>query len=69
MSRRERRLHRIEERNDRTIISMMVLCTGIGFCFGALIGGVWPAVGYGLLGFFIGTPAAFVVNLSRRLFG
>ncbi|WP_245323634.1 hypothetical protein [Bradyrhizobium shewense] len=27
----ERRLHRIEEKNDQTLIGMMVLCPGIGF--------------------------------------
>ena len=69
MSRKEKRLHRIEQRNDQTLISMMVLCTGIGFFFGALTGGAWPAVGHALLGTLIGAPAGFVLNLSRRLFG
>lgn len=68
-SRKERRLHRIEQRNDQTMISMTVLCTGVGFFLGALIGGTSSAVGYAVLGAFIGIPAAFVVNLSRRLFG
>lgn len=69
MSRREKRLHRIEQRNDRTLVAMLGLCSGIGFFFGAITGGPWPAVGYGVLGLLIGTPAAFVINLSRRLFG
>ena len=69
MSRREQQLHRIEDRNDQTLIGMLVLCTGSGFFLGALTGSVWPAVGYGLVGALIGVPAGFVVNLSRRLFG
>ena len=69
MSRREQRFHRIEDRNDQTMIGMLVLCTGVGFCFGALLGGTWPAVGYAVIGAFIGIPAGFVINLSRRLFG
>ena len=52
-------------RNDQTMIGMLVLC----FFLGALSGGVWPAVGYGLVGALIGVPGGFVVNLSRRLFG
>lgn len=68
-SSRERRLHRIAERNDQTVMGMLVLCTGIGFFFGAVTGGVWPAVGYGLVGTIIGVPAGFIINLSRRLFG
>jgi hypothetical protein len=65
---REQRLHRIEERNDQTLIGMLVLCTGIGFFYGAVMGGAWPAVGYGLVGAFIGAPAGWIINVSRRLF-
>jgi hypothetical protein len=65
---RERRFHRIEERNDQTLIGMLVLCTGAGFFYGAVTGGALPAVGYGLVGAIIGAPAGFIVNLSRRLF-
>lgn len=61
----DQRFHRIEDRNDQTMIGMLVLC----FFLGALSGGVWPAVGYGLVGALIGVPGGFVVNLSRRLFG
>lgn len=68
-SRRERRLHRIEARNDQTLIGMLVLCTGIGFFFGSVTGGAGPAIGYGLVGAVIGVPAGFIINLSRRLFG
>jgi hypothetical protein len=64
---RERRLHRIEERNDQTLIAMTVLCTGIGFFFGAVTGGPWPALGYGFIGAVIGMPAAFILNVTRRL--
>lgn len=66
---REQRRHRIEERNDQTVIGMLVLCTGIGFFFGAVTGGAWPAVGYGLVGAIIGVPGGFIINISRRLFG
>ena len=65
---REQRFHRIEERNDQTLIGMLVLCTGIGFFYGAVTGGAWPAVGYGFVGAIIGAPAGFIINLSRRLF-
>ncbi len=65
---RERRLHRVEERNDETLIGMLVLCTGIGFFYGAVTGGAWPAVGYGVVGAIIGVPAGFIINLSRRWF-
>lgn len=68
-NRKEQRLHRAEERNDQTLVGMLVLCTGIGFFFGAVTGGTWPAIGYGILGTLIGIPAGFVINLSRRLFG
>jgi hypothetical protein len=63
---REQRRHRIEERDDETLIGMLVLCTGIGFFFGAVTGGVWPAVGYGLVGALIGVPAGFILNVTRR---
>jgi hypothetical protein len=61
----EQRRHRAEERNDQTLVGMLVLCTGIGFFFGAATGGAWPAVGYGLVGCLIGTPAGFIINVSR----
>lgn len=65
---REGRLHNIEARNDQTLISMLVLCCGIGFFYGAVTGGAWPAVGYGLVGAIIGVPAGFIINMSQRLF-
>ena len=57
MSPREKRLHRIEQRNDRTLIGTLALCTGAGFFFGAMTGGAAPAIGLGLLGALIGIPA------------
>ena len=63
---RQQRLHRIEERNDQTLVSMTMLCMGIGFFFGAVTGGTWPALGYGFVGAIIGAPAAFIINMTRR---
>lgn len=60
-------LHRIEEPKDRVLIGMLVLCSGIGFLYGAATGNVRIAVGYGLLGAIIGVPTGFIINLSRRL--
>jgi hypothetical protein len=47
---------------------MLVLCIGIGFFYGAVTGGAWPAIGYSMIGAIIGAPAGFIINLSRRLF-
>jgi hypothetical protein len=69
MSRRERRLLNIEARNDRTLVAMLLLCSFVGMFWGAATGGIWSLIGYGVIGFLIGVPAGFVVNLSRRLFG
>jgi len=63
------RLHRIEQYNDQTLVGTFVLCCGIGFFYGAVTGGTWPAIGYALVGAIIGVPAGFIINLSRRLFG
>lgn len=38
--------------------------TEVGHWRRAMIGGAWSAIGYG----FVGAPAGFIVNLSRRLF-
>ena len=69
MSRRERQLIGIEARNDRTLVGMLALCTFVGAFWGAATGGFWSTVGYGVIGFLVGVPAGFVVNLTRRLFG
>ncbi|MEY9981617.1 hypothetical protein ABH995_000954 [Bradyrhizobium yuanmingense] len=66
---KERRLHRIEEKNDQTLIGMTVLCAGIGFFYGAVMIGAFGAFRYCLLGAIIGAPAGFIINVSRRLFG
>jgi hypothetical protein len=66
---RQQRLIGAEARNDQTVMGMLVLCCGIGFFFGAVTGGMWPAIGYGVVGAIIGVPAGFIINMSRRLFG
>lgn len=38
----EQHRHRIEERNDQTLVSMTILCIGIGFLFGAVTRAIWP---------------------------
>ena len=48
---------------------MLALCTFVGAFWGAAIGGFWSTLGYGVIGFLVGVPAGFVVNMSRRLFG
>jgi hypothetical protein len=58
----------VEQRNDQTLMGMLLLCTGIGIFYGALIGGTWPAIGYGFVGAVIGAPAGFIIIVSRRLF-
>ncbi|MCA1510258.1 hypothetical protein [Bradyrhizobium sp. NBAIM01] len=68
-SSKERRLHRIEEKNDQALIGMTVLCSGIGFFYGAVMIGAFGAFGYGLLGAIVGAPAGFIINVTRRLFG
>ncbi|MCA1393305.1 MULTISPECIES: hypothetical protein [Bradyrhizobium] len=65
----EQRLHPIEELNDQALIGMIVLCTGIGFFYGAVMIGPGGAAGYGLVGAIIGASAGFIINVSPRLFG
>lgn len=50
-------------------MGMLILCIGIGLFYGAVTGGTFPAIGYGLIGAVIGIPAGFILNMSRRLFG
>jgi hypothetical protein len=69
MSARERRHFGSEWENDRTLIGMIVLSSGIGVFCGALIGDKGTAVGYGLVGAGIGASAGFIINLTRGLFG
>lgn len=61
-------MNRIEEKNDQSLLGTTVLCSGIGFFYGAVMIGAFGAFGYGLLGAIIGVPAGFIVNVSRRLF-
>ncbi|MGJ5207988.1 hypothetical protein [Bradyrhizobium sp. HKCCYLR20261] len=72
-SRRELRRLRIEATNDRRLIIVTAVCTGLGAAYGAVMGGGgaaswWAALGYGFVGAVIGVPAAFVINISRSLF-
>jgi hypothetical protein len=69
MSAREGRHFGSEWENDRTLIGMIVLSSGIGVFCGALIGDKGTAVGYGLVGAGIGTSAGYIINLTRGLFG
>ncbi|WP_128948548.1 MULTISPECIES: hypothetical protein [Bradyrhizobium] len=68
-SSRERRQHRIEEKNDQTLIGVAAMCSGMGALYGAVTAGALSAFGYGLLGAIIGVPTGFIVNVSRRLLG
>jgi hypothetical protein len=68
-SARERRRSGSGWENDRTLIGMIVLSSGIGIFCGALIGDKGTAVGYGLVGAGIGASAGFIINLTRGLFG
>jgi hypothetical protein len=54
----------VEQHNDQTLISMLILCTGIGFFFGAVTGRTLPAIGYAFVGAVIGAPAGFIINLT-----
>ncbi|CCE00179.1 hypothetical protein [Bradyrhizobium sp. STM 3809] len=72
-SRRELRRLRMEATNDRRLVVVTVLCTGLGTLYGALTGAggaasLWSALFYGFIGAVIGVPAAFVINVSRSLF-
>lgn len=74
LSAREQKRHRIEERNDNTLIMVTLACCAGGVAFGVLTAStassaIWGGLGYGLVGAFIGVPAAFILNMSRSLFG
>jgi hypothetical protein len=66
VSQRGVRANGIEQHNDQTLISMLILCTGIGFFFGAVTGGTLPAIGYAFVGVVIGAPLAFAINVTRN---
>lgn len=70
LSARERKLHRIEEKNDKRLVALTLLSCGVGVAFGVLTAsGPWSAIvgglGYGFLGAAIGGPTAFIINLTR----
>jgi hypothetical protein len=72
MSRREKRRLGQEQRNDRRLVVVTVLCCAIGAAFGALTapGPWWAAIdglGYGFVGLLIGVPAAFIINMTQSL--
>jgi hypothetical protein len=63
-SRRERRRHRQEERNDHTMMVAVHGCSALGTCYGAITasGAPWnilAGTGYGSLGLLLGMPVAF----------
>jgi hypothetical protein len=71
-SARERRRHRIEARNDRSLIVIAAVSGAIGVLYGAgsgggTLGAIAGAFGYGLVGVLIGVPIAFAVNMTRGL--
>jgi hypothetical protein len=66
VSRRGALANGAEQRNDQTLISTLIFCTGIGFFFGAVTGGVLPAVGYAFVGAVIGAPSGFIINVTRN---
>ncbi len=73
LSARELKQHRIEEKNDKRLVLVTVLCCAIGVAFGVLtasgpLSAVLGGVGYGFVGVMIGMPAAFIINVTR-LFG
>jgi hypothetical protein len=69
---RERRQHRIEERNDRNLIVIASIFGVVGALYGvdSSAGGLEAfvrAVGYGLGGILFGVPIAFGINMTRSL--
>ena len=71
-SRRERRRHRREERNDHTVMMAVLGCSALGVCYGAITatGALWKVLagtGYGSLGLLLGVPVAFIINITRDL--
>jgi hypothetical protein len=70
-NRKEARRHRIEERNDRTLI-LMAAGLGVIFAFygvetsSSTIGAFIAGGCYGFLGVVIGVPLAFAINITRN---
>lgn len=72
-SRQELRKLRVEAGNDRRLVIVTLLCCGLGFAAGALMGpggaaSIWNGLAYGFVGAVIGVPAAFIINVTRHLF-
>lgn len=70
-SRREIRRHRIEERNDGTLIMLMLALGTIGAFYGAKTGSNWLSEAaftllYGFVGVVVGVPIAFAINVTRN---
>ena len=70
-SRRERRRHRFEQRNDNTLAVATAACTVGGVAYGAIIAnGTFLALmlglGYGFVGLLVGVPVGFVINMTRH---
>jgi hypothetical protein len=71
-SRLELRRLRAEERNDHTLMVMVLACGIGGVLYGIVMATspLWKillATGYGCLGVLIGVPIAFIVNMTRHL--
>ena len=71
-SARELRRHRIEARNDRTLVITVLSCAIGGLAYGlvmasSVVGKIFLGSGYGLLGIIIGVPVAFVINMTRHV--
>jgi hypothetical protein len=71
-NRKEARRHRIEERNDRNLVIVSLLCGLVGALYGAsgsptIFAAVVAGLGYGLIGVVIGVPIAFAINITRHL--
>jgi hypothetical protein len=70
-NRKEARRHRIEEKNDRTLIAITVVLGMIGAFYGvetspSILGALVAGVCYGFLGTAIGAPLAFAINITRN---
>jgi hypothetical protein len=70
-NRKEARRHRIEEKNDRTLIAIAVVLGMIGAFYGvetssSILGALVAGVCYGFLGVAIGVPLAFAINITRN---
>jgi hypothetical protein len=73
LSRRAIRKLRAEQTNDRRLVTVTLLCCGLGVLYGLVMsrGGtamLWNGMAYGFVGTVIGVPAAFIINVSRNLF-